>query len=142
MAEVDDALGFDGPESGRADIQSGDLSPQRYSTLASQGFSLDLSPSPQRLGAHLDAIEEFGADGADADDEAYTEAVLEILDEMALTDAAYGEDPYGAPPDSARLDLGIEMGRTALESILRNVTFVVSTRITGMFNTDFVPAVG
>jgi hypothetical protein len=87
----------------------------------------------------LDAIEERD-NGVDAD-EAYDEAVFEILDEMVLGDTSWGDDPYGNPPDSARMDLAVDMGRTALESILRNVTLVVSTRIAGSFNTSFVPQV-
>ena len=73
----------------------------------------------------------------DADDA----AVFELLEQMVASDPwSANVDFAGASPepdelpDSARADLASDIGRVALESILRNVTFVVSTRIFGSFN--------
>lgn len=69
-------------------------------------------------------------DSADIDD---SEAILELLDQLIECDP-WVADQDATTLDSSRADFSVDMGRVALESILRNVTLVVSTRVSGAFN--------
>lgn len=86
-------------------------------------------------------MQTFRPSTADDSFDADEAAVFELLEQMVASDpwGAQVELDGGSPepdelPDSARADLASDIGRVALESILRNVTFVVSTRVVGSFN--------
>ena len=84
-------------------------------------------PSPSDTEQNGPSDEIFDSEDAD---------VYELLEQLVAGDpwSFEGQQSPDEPPDSARADLAGDMGRVALESILRNVTFVVSTRVCGSFN--------
>jgi len=80
--------------------------------------------------------------GGGGSDEHITEEEHDTATALLASLAAWEDeaaDRYD-PLDSARPDLAVNMGRVALEAILRNITIVVSTKLFGAFGNGEDPA--